>query len=576
MNFANLSAGWVVAGIAGLAALLYALQRLRVRHRQVTVVTTLFWRVAAEEAPARRFVERFRHPWAYALILLIVSLLWLAFAGPQLAQTDGGSFHVLVLDGSAGMAAGSRYQDAVAALKNQVRHLAADQRQVVWSGGGVRTLLNPGEHELLLEKRLAGLAPEAAPAGVENLLRQLGASSRPGRATDVVIFGDAPVRPESLALSPNLSVARAPISTRQTGRNTGITALGVAEAESGAWDRVDVFVRVENDQKGAAAPDALRIDLDGRDIPATELRAVRGDAAKGFLLQDLPAAGGLLTVRLTAEDSLPLDNVARIRLPDKPKLKVQLSPSLDRVLRLVLAADPAIQITEAGAKVVIRKQGENVGASLPALEFVMSQGSRPAFLITHPAKLDSTAVFNQAVKAIGLKEIDAMSLAQTARRPVEVTVGTGPQWRIEVWQELLSEEFNFTRSRAFPLFIANSVRWLADTRSGYPFVAAGRPLASETLEMGDRVVDGQGRMLDPLGVPFVPERAGEIKMENSARPLAVSLLDPASTVGLVGAASNLPQPGSVGLATNPVTWLLVLALGLLGVEWYLYQTSRVP
>ena len=185
-------------------------------------------------------------------------------------------------------------------------------------------------------------------------------------------------------------------------------------------------------------------------------------------------------------------------------------------------------------------------------------------------------MFNHAVKAIGLKEIDAMSLAETARRPVEVTVGTGPQWRIEVWQELLSDEFNFTQSRAFPLFIANSVRWLANTRAGYPFVAAGRPLAGETLEMGDRVVDAQGRMLDPLGVPFVPEQAGEIKVENSARSLAVSLLDPASTLGSAGTASTLPQQSSAGLATNPVTWLLLAALVLLGVEWYLYQTSRVP
>ncbi len=576
MNFAHLSPAWVVAGLAGLAALLYALQRLRVRHRQVTVVTTLFWRVAAEEAPARTFVERFRHPWAYALILLIAALLWLALAGPEARRTDSGTFHVLVLDGSAGMAAGTRYPDAVAALRQYVSRLPADSRQVVWSGGGTRTLLNPGEHELLLEKRLARLQPVAAPAGVETLLRQLAAARRPGRATSVVIFGDAPVRPESLALTPNLPVARAPLGSRPTARNAGLTALGVTEAESGAWDRVDVFVRIESNQPAAGGPDQLKIDLDGRELPATELGAVRGNAAHGFLLRNLPATGGLLTVRLTPDDALPLDNLARLRLPDKPKLTVQLSPSLDRTLRPVLAADPAIQIADTGAMVAIRRQGESVGANLPALEFVASGDSRPAFLITHPAKLDSTAVFNHAVKAIGLREIDAMSLAEVARRPVEVTVGTGPQWRIEVWQELLSDGFNFTKSRAFPLFVGNSLRWLAGTRSGYPLVAAGRPLAAETLEMGDRVVDPQGRVLDPLGVPFVPEQAGEIKMENLSGPLAVSLLDPATTLGAISAASELKSTGPMGLATNPVTWLLLAALVLLVLEWHLHQTSRVP
>lgn len=35
MNFANLSAPWVVAGLAGLAALLFVLQQLRTRYRDV-------------------------------------------------------------------------------------------------------------------------------------------------------------------------------------------------------------------------------------------------------------------------------------------------------------------------------------------------------------------------------------------------------------------------------------------------------------------------------------------------------------------------------------------------------------
>jgi hypothetical protein len=575
VSFANLPLAWVGGGLAALATLLYVLQRLRVRHRQVTVVTTLFWRVAAEEAPARTLVERFRHPWAYAFILLIVSLLWLAFAGPQPSRTQSGSFHVLVLDGSAGMAAGTRFKDAVAALKSHVSRLSPDQRQVVWCGAGTRTLLNPGEQELLLTKRLAGLQPEAAPASVENLLRQLAVSSRPGRATEVVIFGDAPVRAETLALTPSLMVARAPIGPRKTPRNAGITALGVTEAESGAWDRVDVFVRVESDRPAAGPADLLTIDVDGREVPVTELRAVRGDSTKGYLLRNLPAAGGLLTARLTTDDAVPLDNVARIRLPEKPRLKVQLSPSLDHVLRPVLEADPAIQITDTGAKVAIRRQGENVGPSLPALEFVPS-AAHPAFLITFPEKLDSTAVFDHAVNAIGLKEIDAMSLADSAKRPIEVAITSGTQWRFEVWEELLSDDFNFTKSRAFPLFVANSLRWLAEVRSGYPFVAAGRPLVSETLELDNRVLDAEGHVLDPLGVPFVPPQAGQIKVEHGGRPLEVSLLDPASTLGAARAGSALTEQASAGLSANPVVWLLLAALGLLGLEWYLYQTSRVP
>lgn len=576
MNFANLPLAWVLAGLGALAALLFALQRLRVRHRDVTVVTTLFWRVAADEAPARSLVERFRHPWAYALFLFIVSLLWLAFSGPEPSRTSGGAFHVLVLDGSAGMAAGSRFKDAVAALRSHARRLPADQRQIVWCGGSVKTLLNPGEHELLLDKRLEDAGPEAAPAGVEQLLRQLASSSRPGRSTEVVIFGDAPVRAELLALTPGLRVARAAIGTSKRGPNAGITALGVTEAAAGGWDRVDVFFRVEGNPSAALASDALQVELDGRAIPASEFKVVRGDAANGYQLPNLPAAGGLLTVRLASADALPSDNLARLRLPDRPKLRVQLSASLQRWLRPVLEADPAIELTTENPKVVVRQQGETFGGGVPALEFVPAAGPRPAFQITHPEKLDSNAVLHHAVKAIGLKEVDAMSLAETARRPVEVTIGTGPQWRIEVWRELLSDDFNFTKTRAFPLFIANSLRWLAGAGADYPFAAAGRPLAGETLELGDRALGADGRALDPLGVAFVPETAGDLRLENSARPLAVSLLDPATTLGADVGASALTPPAAAGFETNPAIWLLLAAVVALGVEWYLYQTSRVP
>ena len=75
MNFANLPLGWALLGVAALAVGLFALQRLRVRHRPVEVETTLFWQQALEESRARVLTQRFRHPWAYALVLAIALLL---------------------------------------------------------------------------------------------------------------------------------------------------------------------------------------------------------------------------------------------------------------------------------------------------------------------------------------------------------------------------------------------------------------------------------------------------------------------------------------------------------------------
>jgi hypothetical protein len=103
MTFANLPGVWVIAGLATLAAALFVLQQLRTRYRDVTVVTTIFWRQVKDEAPVRTLRERFRHPWAYALVLAI-ALVWLSRRS-RIHPDGRWRVPLLVLDGSAGMAA---------------------------------------------------------------------------------------------------------------------------------------------------------------------------------------------------------------------------------------------------------------------------------------------------------------------------------------------------------------------------------------------------------------------------------------------------------------------------------------
>ncbi len=576
MTFANLPGVWVIAGLAGLAAALFVLQQLRTRYRDVTVVTTIFWRQVMDEAPVRTLRERFRHPWAYALVLAICALVWLSLAQPEFTRADDGVFHVLVLDGSAGMASGDRFARAVDRLERQVARLPRARRQVIWAGAGLRPLLNPGEHELLLSRRLQRMSPDTAPASVERLLRQLSASA--AGPTSVVVFGDAPVRRQVLDLVPTtMTVARAgeDASVRLSG-NAGITALGVADAASGAWDKVDVFVDVTATADRQVDPAGVAIDLDGKVVTGAIAQASGGRPGP-FVLQELPASGGLLTVRLTGADSLSLDDTASVRLPDKPLVKVLLSPSLAGVIGPVLNADRGITPTGDGPHVVIRRAGETVGGALPALEFVRSASQPQAFFFTHPASFDSSAVLAEAVADIGLTQIDAMSLAQSSGRPIEVSIGQGPEWRVSVWEELLSDDYDFTRSRAFPLFVANAVRWLAGTDAWYPYAAAGRPLSTSVAGERPRVLSADGRVIDPLGVEFVPAGAGELRLD-SGQPLAVSLLDRDVTSGVGDTAiqpADLSRAG-VSAPAGMATWLLLLAVALLALEWHLFQRGRIP
>ena len=170
MNFANLSWPWLLAGGAGLAGLLYVLQQLRIRYTEVAVPTAMFWREAARDAPVRVFRRRFRHWLAYLLSLLICWLLWLGLAEPRVEDREGGQYHVLFLDGSAHMSAPGDLERAIEDVRDDLRSLPDDQREVIWGGARNLKLLNAGEESLLFDRRVAGLAAEGAPSAVAEQL----------------------------------------------------------------------------------------------------------------------------------------------------------------------------------------------------------------------------------------------------------------------------------------------------------------------------------------------------------------------------------------------------------------------
>lgn len=580
MGFANLTPLVAVGGIAALAAVLYALQILRIRFRQQEVATLLFWKEAVSEAPVRTFRQRFRHPWAYLLILTICSLLWLAIAEPEWRDDEGAAFYVLVLDGSAGMARPDRFEQAVADLEDDLRQLPADQRQVIWAGAAVETLLNPGEHPLLLPARLAAKTPEAVSASVERQLMQLASVRRDAATTQVRVYGEAPVSPAVIDRLPaGMSVRRGSSDYESDSGNAGITALGVGQAASGNWSAVDLLLRVEGDAVSLPSAQEIVVQIDDRTLPASRLETDADGAT--YRVPNLAADGSLLSVALTGEDDLPLDNRAQLRLPTQQPIRVQLSEMLPPVLAAALNADSAIELVNTDPDVVIRLRGESSAAGVPALEFVDADIQAEAFLLGYPdtdGSPDAMALLNTAVQRIGLANIDASGLAEATERPVEVAMQPDREWRFSVWQELLSEDYNFVQSRSFPLFVAQSVRWLAGVEKWYPYLAAGQPLPVSPVGNAPAFVDADRQLIDTLGVDFVPNRAGLLHRASRAEPLAVALLDKATTTGRVDGA--LQYVGldvlDTGLVRNVLVWLLLLALTGLLVEWWLYQKGRMP
>ncbi len=573
MTLANLSWPFLLGGAAVLAGLLYALQQLRIRYTEIVVPTAMFWREAARDAPVRVFRRRFRHWLAYLLSLLICWLLWLGLAEPAADGPEGGQYHVLYLDGSAHMSAPGDLERAAERLRDDLKGLPEDRREVVWGGAWNLKLLNAGEEDLLFDRRLEGLEAEPSPSPIDEQLRLLALQGAYPAAARLVIYGRAPVGAEALeGLPEGIEVLRAE-GFDEPGPNRGIVAMGMGHAASGRWDRVDALVRLGAAGGASAAPGDVLLSLDGAPLEGASIEALPPD---GLVIRDIPAAGGLLEARIAQPDSLPADDAAQLRLPVRETLKVAVSEALAPVLFDAVIADPALDLAEGDAELVFRQAGESFGGDLPALEFASMDQQEAAFEIEYAGNLDAELALRDSLRGLGLSLIDGAGLAAEAGRPVGIQAAAGEARRISLWQELLDDRYNFTASRAFPLFISRAARWLVEAEPAYAYLAAGRFAAEESAEFA---LAGPGNVATRLlGADLAPPRAGTLSSPDGESSFPVSLLSSVVSAGQAGVDLPAFAPAGAGLAgPSLLAFLLILAaLALLAFEWYAYQRGMMP
>ena len=554
-------AGATLFGLAALAGGLFLLQRLRVRHRPVRVISTLFWKEAVEEARARVLVERFRHPFVYLFLLAICGLLWLAASGLETDDRHGRQ-HVVLLDGSFAMASGDRFESAAVACEEQVRELPRARRTVLFCGGELQTLLAPGEPDRLLSRRLEDFAPEATLPSIDRALEQLAPAWAGGEGTTVWIASSSPVSAEILAALPE-GVTVAPLAAdRSAAEGVRIVACGVSPAESGVWDRVDVLVSLAGSGHETSSIGAT---LAGQALSnAPERRAEGGRTS--FFFRDLPARGGRFEAAIAGSTGGADTSVAR-RLPNRPFLEVELDPALGSWLAPALEADPAIRVVSSGGDLVIRRgRGDD---RRPALEFVPQSAQEESILLTHSGSEESAEVLESALLDLGLDQVDAMELAEAAGRPITLGARPGSQRSIGVWEDLLAEEYNFTASRTFPLFVALAARWILEVEDFPAVIAAGESGSTGALAQqdGDLV-----RHFRPVGASFAPPRAGTYSDEDGDE-VVVPLIAEAGGDDALTSVAAVSTPGS----TRPLATLLTaLVLVLLAVEWFLHRRGEVP
>lgn len=540
------------AGLAALAAALFALQRLRVRHREVRVPTVIFWREAVEESRARVLVRRFRHPWAYALILAAASLLWLAAAGPR-AGGDPAVERLLLLDGSAAMRAPGRFTAAADALRARAAASPRARTRVVLAAGRPLTLLAPDEELALLGRRLEGLAVEACPSTLADAIAAAAAALAPDARLEAEVFGDGALDPGRVAaLGARVSVRRATPPPEGGAAEPILAAFGVSEAASGAWDRVDLYAR-------SSAGPAPSLELDGAPLP---VEPAAEDLA--VVARDVPARGGSVRARLDGRAA------AERVLPDRTPIRVALAPGAPPALAAALAADSGVALVAEEPEIAIRAAGSGFRPGLPALEWTLAASGGAAFTVRGPAA-DAGDELRRSFDRLGLREVDAVGLAEQAGRPIELRFLVDDAGRsIQLWSALLGDDFDFTRSRSFPLFLGAAVRWLA----GEPELAAEHAAGRDAAGLEAPLRDADGAALDGAGANFRLPRAGDW---TDARGTLVSaaLLDPA-LADLAAAGTFRGEAGAASAGFDPLPWIAALALALLVGEWILFRRGRIP
>jgi hypothetical protein len=572
MSFTNLSVAGVVAGALILALMLYLLQQLRSRYRLIYVSNTRFWRQAIQDAPVRTLRQKFRHLWAYLLSLLICWLLWLGFSHPQWRTTEKPAYAVLYLDGSAYTADDTAMKLLLDQVQTDLALLNQDQREVVWGGSYALTVLAAGEDAVLLKKRTEALTVAAIPAALTEFLRTTAQRFDAGNVVDVWIYGNAPLAEEQLnSLPAHLNVSRRfvlPISPL----NQGITALGYGMAASGRADKVDVLVRAA--ARGSAMPEATELEfrIDGQLFAPTQIDN-KGDGT--LVLRDLPAQATDFSVKLNNQDVLTADNQSSIQLPDAPVVRVALSANLPATILAVVSADKGlIQTDVTQAEVVIRLQEEDFGTALPAMELSSAQHSEHAFEIGYLKSETTEPELHTAMLSLGLDQIDHLSLATALSKPISVQLFTADQPKLRIWQQLFEPGYNFTQSKAFPVVMSRSLRWLAGVKSWYPYVQAGKAVALNAGQWS--LIPDDKYHFGYLGA--VPYAAAAGSTQFSEQALKIALSNPELTM-----ANEVPQVDTT--APQPKLWLaqdyfslvlLCTLLLLLITEWWFYQRGLMP
>lgn len=593
-----------------LGAIIIFFYLLKIRRKRRIVPSVLLWQRALEELEANTPFRKLRRSLLLLLQLIALSALVFTLARPLMkteALASGST--IIIIDSTASMTA--KDADGRARLdlaRDKAREMASslaggDQAAIIESSSRVILRSPLSSDRSSLHSAIDDIAATDAAGNLADALQLAHQIAKVGRDASIVVISDGGGATASAVQSSN-AVSNQETSIRfvrvgERANNAGIVAMNSRLAPIGA--RRELFASIAN--FGERREIGVELRIDGTLIDAKNI-TIEADGRSALVFDALPQSGGLAELRITTEDDLASDNLAFTMLPAVGRPRVGIlseNPFLIRAFAVnddidARRLDSSSDISELDCIVVENTFRADLLESKKPILAINPTDVETLWQTAAERKQTDITSFDRAhpvnaYLSYADLHIESAPLRDTAAwlRAVVSSSEGGLVWAGEDSnRRVVLLGFDLAKSDLplkveFPILLANSVSWLTghdqageemSVRTGSPVtIRASAENATVTLPDGDtRKVATSG------GVVVFGEtmRAGLYTVEG-AMPFAASLVSESESNtkprdSIQTRAGEVSRQEETFLAEREIwTWIALVALFFLAIEWWVYH-----
>jgi Ca-activated chloride channel homolog len=538
IEFSNVSALWLLT-LAVPLILLYLLKR---RRRDVIVPSTMLWKQALEDIRADTPFQKLKSSLLLLLQLLILVLITAILSGPHIVSSASLSRQrIMVLDCSASMKATdvnpSRFASAKQKLMKALDDVPNSDSVLLLAFSSETSIVQQSTNDLSqIRSKLDSLEPADVAGNWSQLTKILEPLLRNSTPPLVMIASDFANVPSNL-LGP---ISFDPVTAGTSGDNIGIIRA-VSKPLPGSEKIQVLLYQIKNFSKKSASS-TITLFANDRVMDSFELKLGAGE-----------------TLERTTE--ITLDQTMKVRIEKKPNDVFTLDDDYVLIVEPVQPSSVKVEYDNPfllKALAVLPSVKISSDSSLPIMKIKTIDEAKQAgiyFVSSKPAQTSVPVRWNDGHPVLRFVDVGAWQIQNAtaiippvgAESLVEISSGTIAFATEDNGRKIILgfilEDSNLPLLAGFPVFLQNAIQWIEEDNE--------KPLVSIT---GDKLrKEGSYQSNGKEGYANFAD-AGE------------SNIEPAPPKSKSGSSATLVQR-----KTDVGNWFLILATGIVMVEWWAFH-----